>query len=207
MRRWPTDRSRRWLSSFLEAAKSDHNVAAVVIVGSAVRTAVHSDDLDLVVICRRRAEFEYKAPIEVDLRPIELSSVEPGIAKGQDLLTWTVRYGEAVYDPEAIWSDVVTRWRDRLPLPDPTVARGRAATALGHLESMRAAGDTEAVIDINVSYLTHLARAALSEAGVYPASRPELPDQLRSIGRTDLADQLEQALTTRADHRAGRTAV
>ena len=41
--------------------------------------------------------------------------------------------------------------------------------------------------------LTHLARAALSEAGVFPYSRPELPGQLRDIGDHALADRLDAA--------------
>ena len=42
--------------------------------------------------------------------------------------------------------------------------------------------------------LTHLARGRLVEAGVYPTSRPELAEQLQSIGQFDLANKLAEAI-------------
>jgi hypothetical protein len=62
-------------------------------------------------------------------------------------------------------------------------------------------GDEDVTIDLRVSLLTHLARAVLAEAGVYPASRPELSGQLRQVGDSELADELEAALTRRAEQR------
>lgn len=55
-------------------------------------------------------------------------------------------------------------------------------------------GDADAAREQALSYLTHSARAELLEAGVYPASRPELPEQLRSIGDYLLAGRLERIL-------------
>ena len=51
--------------------------------------------------------------------------------------------------------------------------------------------------ELSVSMLTHLARAALSDAGVLPQSRPELVDQLRRIDEHPLADRLAYALAHR----------
>jgi hypothetical protein len=64
------------------------------------------------------------------------------------------------------------------------------------------------VVDLRVSYLTHRCRAVLAETGVYPASRPESPEQLRQIGHSELADELQDALASRAEHHTsghGRT--
>ena len=47
---------------------------------------------------------------------------------------------------------------------------------------------------LEISYRTHLARATLAKAGIQPASRPELPSQLREVGETVLASDLERAL-------------
>jgi hypothetical protein len=52
-------------------------------------------------------------------------------------------------------------------------------------------GDADAAREQALSYLTHLARAELLEKGVYPASRPELPEQLRKIGDHHLARRLD----------------
>ena len=63
---------------------------------------------------------------------------------------------------------------------------------------MREVGDEDAFDELQVSYLTHRAWARLAGAGVHPASRPELPAQLRSVGETSLAADLEEALSQRA---------
>jgi hypothetical protein len=57
-------------------------------------------------------------------------------------------------------------------------------------------GDLDAAHEQALSYFTHIARAELIDRGVYPASRPELPKQLRSIGDSRLAHSLEQLLHT-----------
>ena len=62
---------------------------------------------------------------------------------------------------------------------------------------MREVGDEDGFNELNVTYLSHRARARLATAGVHPASRPELPGQLRELGEVDLADSLEAALATR----------
>ena len=49
--RWPTENSRRWLEDFLSVVATDVNVVAVVAVGSTIRSAVRSEDLDLVALC------------------------------------------------------------------------------------------------------------------------------------------------------------
>lgn len=70
---------------------------------------------------------------------------------------------------------------------------------------MAQAGDEDAMLDLTVSYLTHLARAVLAENGVYPASRPELPGQLSQIGQVELAARLPDALAARAEQRTAHT--
>jgi predicted nucleotidyltransferase len=194
------------VASFLDRVRHDPNVVAVVAVGSAIRPDVTSEDLDLIVLCGDRRTFKERAPIEVDLRSFDVADVDDGIRRGQDLLSWTVRFGEPLFDRGHAWERTVDEWKDRLPLPDPKVARARASTALAQAQSMSAAGDEDASLEVHISYLTHLARALLAEAGVYPASRPELPNQLRQVGEGETADQLAEALRERAERRAMHTA-
>jgi hypothetical protein len=197
IRSWPTDFARQWLHSFLRRVRGDPNVLVVVAIGSSVRTA-SADDLDLVVLCKDRTLQRDRPPIEVDLRAFDWDKVDADIQRGKDLLIWAVRFGEPLYDPAGRWQDLVSRWKGRMPLPNPEEAIGRAEAALADFEKMRAAGDTDAMQDLNLSYLTHLARARLTAAGVFPASRPELPDQLRQIGQAELAESLGTALALRA---------
>ena len=195
--RWPSPDTRDWLASFLERAEADRNVVAVIVIGSAIRPEVASDDLDVLVLCRDMARLREKAPIEIDLRKADLDCVEEKIRAGHDLLIWAVRFGCPLLDRDGTWAGITRRWTNKLPVPDPTVALDRAEAARIRMEKMRAIGDDEAFAELEVSYQTHRARASLAMAGVQPASRPELPGQLRGLGEIELAVDLERALSRR----------
>ena len=202
--RWPTAASFHWLASFLERAEIDPNVVAVIVVGSAARPNVASDDLDLMVLCNDVKLLREKAPVEIDIRKAKVDGVEKNIRSRQDLAIWAVRFGQPLLDKDGIWNGITRRWRNRLPLPDPAVALDRAAAARIRMEKMCAVGDEEACAELEISYRTHLARASLATAGVQPASRPELPSQLRELGETALAVDLERTLSNRADRPIGQ---
>ena len=201
--RWPTGRARQWLSSFLDRARRDPNIVAVVGVGSSVRLGVASDDLDVVVLCRDTERFRERAPIEVDLRRIGIDCVDESIRARRDLVIWAVRFGRPLFDRENIWADIVRNWQGHLPVPNSAVSLQRARTALERMEEMRDIGDKNAFDELQISYLTHRAWARLTSAEVYPASRPELPGQLRSIGESSLADELDAALSERGVRTTG----
>jgi hypothetical protein len=59
-------------------------------------------------------------------------------------------------------------------------------------------GDAEAALEQRITLLTHLAWERLLRAGIHPASRPELAQQLRAVGEMELAADLADALSTRA---------
>jgi len=191
--------ARRWFEAFADSAASDSNVLALIAVGSAVRSNVQSDDLDLVVVCRNRKLFRCRAPVEVDVHAFEAAQLETMLSSGHPLLGWAVRLGRAVFDRHGYWRDFRRTWHEKVPLPDPALARHRAARVARYLDTVREMGDEAAASELNLSYLTLLARAMLSEHRVYPASRPELPDQLRAVGEAPLADQLEAALRERSN--------
>ncbi len=200
---WPTERSRQWASDFLRRVRQDPNVLAVVAIGSAVRRDVLPDDLDVIVIRRCPQTRRERPPLEVDLRAFEASDVDAKIAAGHDLLGWAVVFGRPMFDRQDTWLQIVERWEGRVPLPDPEVAQARAAEALKRLNEMREMGDEDAAVELEVAYLSHLARRVLAEAGVHPASRPELPAQLRDAGAQRLAEDVAEALEARARMRKG----
>lgn len=96
IRRWPTARAREWLTAFSGRAAYDPNVRAVVAVGSAIRSDVRSEDLDLIANCHDRSQLHERAPIEVDLRAYDLDRIEQALEDRDDLLAWSVRFGRAV---------------------------------------------------------------------------------------------------------------
>ena len=197
--RWPTAHAREWLSLFLAQARVNRNVIAVVAIGSAVRSRVASDDLDLFVICRDSKQLSGRAPIEIDLRSADLTHVDQDIRVGRDLVVWAVRYGQPLFDRNSTWQRIVNHWKDRLPLPNPSVSMERARCAKRRLRELLDIGDEEAACELRLSYLTHRSWACLAQAGVHPQSRPELPRQLRRIGEVDLAAKLKEAISKRTD--------
>ncbi len=151
---------------------------------------------NLVVYSGPRPEFD-TPPIDVDVRGYEAGDVERLIAQGHDLLGWAVRLGLTVYDKHDYWSRLTERWRSSLPFPSALVAEQRALKASQLLDDLVTIGDEDAALEQLVSMLTHRARVALLRAGVYPASRPELPEQLLAMHETALARDLRTALERR----------
>ena len=108
------------------------------------------------------------------------------------MLGWAVRFGRILFQRNRFWDKIVQSWHDRLPLPSSKLARDRAAAAYRHATSLLQLGDADAAHEQALSYLTHLARAELLDRGVYPASRPELAEQLRGVGSFRLAERLDR---------------
>lgn len=196
---WPDDSAREWTLELLAKAQRETAITAVVLTGSAARCVAESDDLDLVIVYEQHRPSLSRAPISVDLRLYEQSEVLQGLSEGHDYLTWTVRYGRALLDRQLWWANVCKDWRDRLTLPSSSQARERAQKAQRRRDEMLMIGDDDAAADLELSMLTFLGRAALSDAGVFPKSRPEIPSQLDTIGANELSERLSRAL----EHRNG----
>jgi hypothetical protein len=201
IQRWPTARSKNWTESFLDSAREDKNIMAVVAVGSAVRPSVPTFDLDLVVICRERAKLTAKPPIEIDMRAYAADQVDGLIRGGNDLLGWAVKFGKLLFQREGLWDTILESWHDRLPLPSAEIASQRADDAFRRMKNVYELGDSDAAYEQALSYVTHLARAELLKRRVYPASRPELPGQLHAIGCLRIAGWLEKLI----DHTPGNS--
>ena len=200
VRSWPDEAARAWMLDLLRDASGNAAIVAVVASGSAVRDVECSDDLDLVLVYRADRPRLPRPPMSIDLRQYEQAGVERKLADCHDYLSWTVRYGRALFERDGWWTRLRADWNSRLALPSADEARKRARKAERLYDDLRAAGDDDAADEIRISLLTHLARAALSEARVFPKSRPELAGQLRGIGEQSLADGLADALARRHDH-------
>jgi hypothetical protein len=202
IRRWPTPRSKAWTLQFLNEAVDNDDIKAIVAVGSAVRPAVPCADLDLLVVCKEPANLRVRPPLEIDLRKYRADQVHQELARarGNNLLGWAIKFGRVLFQREDYWNAVSEFWRDKLPLPPPYVAEQRADAAFRRLTKVLEIGDFDAAEEQALSYATHLARAELLKQNVYPASRPELPVQLRQIGSHEAADFFEQIIDRTVDH-------
>lgn len=195
--RWPTVAAREWATRALPDLCANENVLAVVLLGSAIRPASSSFDFDCLYIYRGVRPVIMKAPSEVDIRGFNSDRVDHFIADGHDLLVWSIRLGQVACERDAFWSKLREKWLERMPFPSSDVADNRAAKAEELLHDLLKVGDEDAAVEQLVTALTHRARAILLRATVFPASRPELPNQLREIGETVLADSLESAIRQR----------
>jgi len=197
VRRWPSQNAKEWVERFIPDACSDPSVLAVVAFGAGVRTACFTADIDLLVIYERPKPSVQGRPIDVDIRWYERSQAESFIADGQELLAWVLQFGELVCEHKGYWTKLRKEWLGRMPFPSAEVADARVERAWRLFNELEAMGDEDAAEEQRLVALTQEARALLIRRGVYPASRPELPEQLRSIGEIALADKLESALRER----------
>lgn len=197
VRRWPTDAARRWVAKAVDRAVDSPNVVAIVAVGSAIRPVATSEDVDLFVIYNEHRPSFGRHPIEVDIRYYEAETIDALIRRRHDYVLWTLQFGIPVFERDHFWSGLQAAWRNRLPLPSADEAEAREARALNLLDELVQIGDDDAVLEQRIAMLTHRARAKLLRRSVFPASRPELPMQLREIGELALATQLADALKER----------
>lgn len=194
--RWPSDEARTWVTAFLHGRRNDPATLAIVLYGSAVRDVGEPADVDLLMI-RRGRWHDADVPFDVDLRVFEESDVELRISEGDEVLGWALRFGVPLLDRDCFWSALVADWSGRLPLPSADAAEWRASRALRAAAGLREAGDTDAAEETQRAALTQRARAKLIRAGVFPLSRPELPDQLILLGEHELAAELDQFVAVR----------
>jgi hypothetical protein len=198
VRRWPSSDARNWAKSNFSCLASQPDTTAILAIGSAVRPGCHSgSDVDFLVIADGGAAPDRPPPIDVDLRMFRRCEIDQKIREGDDLLGWAIRFGRAIFDRDQFWANLRSRWSRQLPFPSPEVSVARALRFERVARELVSMGDFDAALEQVAGMLTHQARASLLRARVYPASRPELPMQLRKIRQQRLAESLECALRLR----------
>jgi hypothetical protein len=199
VRRWPSYEAKQWVQAFVPRACSHPRVQAVVAFGAAVRTASFTTDIDLLVIYEGvRPEIE-RRPIDVDIRWYERSQAESLFREGQELLGWILQFGELLCEQDSYWTKLRREWLGRMPFPSAAVADDRVKRAWRLYHELTEMGDEDAAREQRLVALTQEARARLIRQTIYPASRPELPGQLRTIQEDSLAERLELALREREE--------
>ena len=197
VRHWPTDDARRWVQGLLDQLQGNLNTLALVAVGSAIRNVPTPEDVDLVLFYRSRRPLVGRPPIDVDLQFFDAAAVESLIDAQHHYLLWALQFGLVLVERDRWWSDLQATWQQRLPLPSVAEARRREARARRLYADLRAAGDQDAADEQLLATLSHKGRALLLQHGIFPASRPELPDQLRGFGEAEIAAELGEALHLR----------
>jgi predicted nucleotidyltransferase len=199
IRRWPSDQAETWIRSYIDFLATNPNFLALVAYGSAVRHVEMSSDVDLLVIMSGREAEMPTPPMEIDLKVMFAGDVDEYLQKSNDILIWCLRLGELLMERDRYWTNLKVRLQDKLPFPLASAAEARARKAEVLWRDLLSHGDPEAAEEQFLTNLTQLARAKLLRARVFPASRPELANQLDSIGERHLAEMLRRHLIERSN--------
>lgn len=200
---WPSVAAQRWVASFAARTCADPATAALVLIGSIARGGRQTLDVDLLYVYWDRPVDVRDHPLDVDIRAYSATEVLERVSRAQDVISWSLRFGRLICEHRDFWSELKREWHDKLPLPDASVAEERAKRAMRIHQQLLEMGDADAALEQRITLLTHLAWARLLRAGIHPASRPELIQQLQKIGETALADDLANTLHTRAEQAQG----
>lgn len=194
VRQWPSEPAKRWAHWFLEHADRDEDVRVVVGIGSAFRDVDSAADIDLLVAYLQEPAPFGPVPIDVDVRLVPVDRLRTLALQGDHLVGWGLTYGVLLLDKDGDWQRLLEELDQQVPLPDRSGALEHARRAKRLHTELLDLGDEEAAREQLLVVLTHIARAMLVDAGIYPPSRPELPSQLRGIGEDTLARALEDTM-------------
>ncbi|MGB8380187.1 MAG: nucleotidyltransferase domain-containing protein [Dermatophilaceae bacterium] len=190
---------RRYIRSLLRD-EGNGQPTAVVLVGSWARgtQTEPTSDLDLLVVGSPHSRSPV-GRIQVIRRSVD--QFRRLALGGDDFAQWALRYGKPVKGRQA-WAVLRRELLDRAPWPNVKPKLDLAARRCRAAQDLLQMGDLDAADEETRFALSHLARALLLGAGVFPLSRPELAAQLQEIGETDLARLLNTS--TRDEPVAGR---
>jgi hypothetical protein len=159
-------------------------------VGSVARgRSTEESDIDLLVIGERRPEAVCDLP-RCHVQVCTETEFIRNLALGEDFEAWSVRFGLPLYDGGA-WARILRsaeagvwpKWQAKIP---------HAARRLFMASALLKMGDADAATEETVYALCHVVRALLLRAGVFSLSRPELAEQAKVLGYSQLAHLHEE---------------
>lgn len=164
----------------------------VALTGSTARnrrTAI--SDLDYHVVGKRPDVSDL--PAEVDVYASSPERLWSKLRNGDDLIQWTLRCGCILFDTGIMREALGYLVTENL-WPDAESKLSRLPELVRVADRLIRIGDRDAAQDQVRATLTAAARGLLLREHVFPLSRSELPDQLRSTGRLEIALRLERSI-------------
>lgn len=158
---------------------------AVVLIGSAARgQSTERSDIDILFVANEKVP---QIPIisGYHIKFITEATFLRRLREGEDFEAWCVRLGVTLLD-RGIWDRIKEASQDVWPRWETKVVHG--ATRLFLASQQFILGDLVATQEELIFVLGHITRGILLKQGIFPLSRPELADQVRSIGYLHLAD-------------------
>ena len=169
----------------MEGIRGKEKDLSVILVGSCARqTQTENSDIDLLVISKE-TPVDLKSPRRVHLMRVTYDDFLKQLERGEDFEAWSVRLGVPVHD-NGPWSEILARPESKVwPSWRKKVMHG--ATRLFLASELLEIGDLEAANEELLYAAGHIARSFLLRSDVFPLSRPELEEQITSIGYPRLA--------------------
>lgn len=165
---------------------------AVALTGSTARDRrTDMSDLDYHVVGRRPKVDDL--PGDVDVYAGGAEHFWSKLRAGDDFVQWTLRFGCILYDSGIFRAGFQTIATEEL-WPDARDCMARLEEQQAIARRLIGMEDRDAAQSEVRAALTSGARGVLLASGVFPLARSELPAQLRSLGRDDLASALEATI-------------
>jgi hypothetical protein len=175
----------------VERAQTAH-ANALILSGSTVRNArTEISDLDYHLVGPKIDTKDLSA--ELDLHVLTEERLRAELLSGDDFVQWSLRFGCVVFDDGAV-RRAARLVHDEALWPDAARKRAHAVKSLDLGHRFVSSGDQDAALVQVRTALSLAARARLLADGVFPLSRAELPDQLRTLGEMTAARALTETI-------------
>jgi predicted nucleotidyltransferase len=180
-----------YLAVLEKEARASERVQAIVLIGSYARnTSMPFSDIDVVVIGNLQLG---PAPVGIQITQMDAVNLRRRALDGDDFVIWALRLGRPILG-EAWWERQKIDLIPRSPWPDPKRNIERARARIRDAKTLEGIGDRDAAHEEGRYAASQLARAVLLSKRVMPASRPELPNQLREVGEDWLGHLVESTM-------------
>jgi predicted nucleotidyltransferase len=167
--------------------ENSHVPFDAILIGSVARgTQTSHSDIDLVVVAEKPLHVEYYEPFHLQL----MTAVQflQRLHDKDDFACWAIRFGVPMTQ-SGIW-ETIRHSADAAQWPNWKTKISHSAKRLALASELFSAGDAEAAKEETFYAVSHAARAILLRYDVFPLSRPEMVEQLRTIGQSALGETM-----------------
>lgn len=190
-----TSKLRALTDETLARSRAAGAVSFVLTGSTALERRTKLSDLDFYVVGPRPALPSTDE--DLDVYAVDLAGFKHRLAKGDDYLHWTLRFGLILYDAGPLrWA--LGRTADDNLWPDVTAKAVQARRAVGMAIEILATGDGDAAVEQCRIAFSLAARWWLLESGEFPRARMDLPEQLAQTPLSWLGEALRSTISDEA---------
>jgi len=174
------------LPEYVTKIRKANENSSIILIGSVARnTNSERSDLDLLVLSEEDPHIP-TAPTGFHVASNSATNFVENLKAGEDFEAWCIRLGTVLED-NGLWAQIKARPEAGVwPSWEKKIHHGTRRLFLG-VELMKR-GDLDAASEEMLYAIGHAIRGILLKSSVFPLSRPELEDQVRSLNYPQLAE-------------------